>query len=424
MPQRKRSFMPYLLWLIPVLFFAYQFILRLWPSLMMQTVMQKFAIDATAYGVLASVYYYGYAGMQIPLAIMIDKYGVRKVLSICAFLCGVATYMFSLTDNWHAALLCRFVIGGCSAVAFLSISKIAAQLFPKSQYSRMVAFSFTIGLVGAIYGGKPINLMVTEFGWKQVSIALALVSLLIAFFAFLLLPKSTAKANAVKEEKLTLAGFKTLLSSPSIWLLGLVNFLLVGSLEGFADVWGVSYAMNAYGLSKNDAAKLLSFVYVGMLFGGPLLAIVSRYIGAELTISCCGFGMAALFMHLLTIPMSYDWHYMAAILFSIGVLCCYQVIVFAAGSEMVSLSLLSVIVAFLQCVNMMGGSFFHTVIGSLMDVFWQGEMADGIRVYTLASYNKALLVIPTCAVIGAFISLYLGIKVAKKAKFEAVVQSK
>ena len=82
--------------------------------------------------------------------------------------------------------------------------------------------------------------------------------------------------------------FKSLLSSPIIWLLSFGNLLMVGSLEGFADVWGVPYLTKAYGLEKGEAAGLVSFIFVGMLFGGPLLAYFAKKAGHYAIIAACG----------------------------------------------------------------------------------------------------------------------------------------
>lgn len=60
----------------------------------------------------------------------------------------------------------------------------------------------------------------------------------------------------------------------------------------------------------------------------------------------------------------------SCLFFSVGLLCCYQVIVFSAGTNTVALRNLGVRVAFLNCINMLSGSFFHTCIGKIMDFFW------------------------------------------------------
>jgi MFS family permease len=191
---------------------------------------------------------------------------------------------------------------------------------------------------------------------------------------------------------------------------------MVGSLEGFSDVWGIPYLMKAYSISKGSAAQLVSFVFFGMLCGGPLLAFCSKKLGNYVVIALCGFGMATAFAALL-LCKNYHWWYLACLFFSIGVLCCYQVVVFAAGANLVKSHYLGVTIAFLNCINMLGGSFFHTAIGKLMDMFWNGTFNDaGIKQYSLSAYQSALLLIPACACLGAVMVCFLGITLKQRDK--------
>ncbi|MCE2716138.1 MAG: MFS transporter [Pseudomonadota bacterium] len=401
----SKRILPYLMWLLPLSFFTYQFILRLWPSLMMQQIMQQFQIDATGFGLLASVYYYGYAGMQIPIAILLDRFGARCVVCICAVLCGLATLLFTYTDNWILALISRFIVGVGSAAGFLATSKVISEWFDGKYYAQMVGFSFTVGLLGAIYGGKPVSLLVENFGWQHVAFVLAFVSIGIGFLTLLFL--KTKKTKTKNEPSLRMKDFKKLLRSSTIWFLAIANLLMVGPLEGFADVWGVNYLMQVTALSKSDAAGFVSYIFVGMLFGGPLLAAFAKRTSNYTIISVCSAGMVAAFLWLLFVNSQLNTYTLSAVFFVVGILCCYQVLVFASGSELVSASMLGLTVAFLNCVNMLGGSFFHSTIGWTMDQFWTGEMLDGIRVYTVSSYQKALLIIPVAALIGGIMVMML-----------------
>lgn len=407
------KYLPFVMWAFPLAFFAFQFILRLWPGLMMQPIMQQFSIDATHFGFMAALYYYGYAGMQIPAAILLDRFQARYIIFLFALICGLATLLFTYSTNWYLACFSRFLIGAGSAVGFLGVSKVISEWFSKDYYTKMVGFSFTIGLLGAIYGGKPISLLTETYYWKTIALILALVSLLLGFGALLILRSKTIKECDKNEASLKLKDFKTLLLSPTIWLLAIANLLMVGSLEGFSDVWGVPYLMSAYDLSKSDAAQLISFVFIGMLFGGPLLAFCSKLMGNYAVITLCGIGMALIFTLLLT-TNDYHWNLFASLFFVIGLLCCYQVIVFATGADLVRPQYLGVTVAFLNCINMLGGSFFHSIIGHVMDFFWSGELsAEGIKRYSVTAYQSALLVIPLCAIIGAGMVTFLGLKLRK-----------
>jgi MFS family permease len=190
---------------------------------------------------------------------------------------------------------------------------------------------------------------------------------------------------------------------------------MVGSLEGFADVWGVQYLIAAYNITKSDAAGIVSFIFFGMLFGGPLLAFFSKKFGNYTVITTCGVGMAFLFTFLL-FNTTYNYLMLSCLFFCIGMMCCYQVIVFAAGADLVAPQYLGVIVAFLNCINMLGGSFFHTMIGKIMDLVWTGKLnTNGLRQYNLEVYKYALSIVPICAIIGAVMVCLVSIKVKQGA---------
>ena len=406
------KYMPFLMWFFPLSFFALQFMLRLWPGLMMQEIMSQFSIDAASFGLLAAFYYYGYAGMQIPMALLLEKFGARLIVFTFAILCGLGALLFVSTTNFYLGLFSRFLIGAGSAVGFLGISKVVSEWFRRDQYSQMIGFSFSVGLLGAVYGGKPLTQMISTYGGQHMGYTLALCSIGIGLLTYLVL-RTPPNSKTTKSHGLSLSQLSTLLTSKILWTLALANLLMVGSLEGFADVWGVPYLTTSYGFAKSDAALLVSFIFIGMLFGGPILAFLSKKLGNYTVIGACGLGLALAFLVLLS-TNSNNWWVLSALFFLIGLMCCYQVIVFSAGATLVSKEYLGITVSFLNCINMFGGSFFHTVIGKIMDSYWDGSLAaNGLKQYSVQSYSHALTVIPLCALLGTVL-IYWVYKQAKK----------
>lgn len=406
----RNNSLPFLMWFFPLSFFAFQFMLRLWPGLMMQEIMAQFAIDAGSFGLLAAFYYYGYAGMQIPTALLLDKFGARSIVFTFASFCGLGALIFSYTDNFYLALLSRLMIGAGSAVGFLGVSKVVSEWFSSAQYARMIGFSFSIGLLGAIYGGKPLTKWIQNYSGQQVGVALALIAMSIGLCTYLIV--RSAKSQVKKQShEIQLSHLPALFSSWIIWALAFANLLMVGALEGFADVWGVPYLMTAYDFDKAEAASLVSFIFIGMIFGGPVLAYLSKKMGNYCVIAMCGAGLALAFILLLSNTITGGWS-LGVLFFTVGLMCCYQVIVFAAGSTLVSHQYLGVTIAFLNCINMLGGSFFHTLIGKLMNISWEGTLnSEGIRQYSLESYQHALTAIPVCALFGTLLIYLIHIKV-------------
>jgi MFS family permease len=404
----RMKFLPWVMWALPLTFFAYQFVLRLWPSLLMGQIMHQFSINATSFGFLSAIYYLGYAGMQIPLAICLERFGVRAVVSMCALVCGIATFLFSFTSYWSLALLGRFLIGVGSAAGFLGTSKAISLWFPALHYGRLVGLTFSFGLLGAVYGGKPISLMIQNLGWESVACILGIGGVALGMLMLIFFKNPSAHNNVHHEPSMMkFSDLGLVLRSSSLIGLSIANLLMVGALEGFADVWGVNYLMETHRWTQGECAGLISFIFIGMLFGGPILAFLSERLGVYPMIMGCSLGMASLFFLMLVGRDFLGAFSLKIVFFTIGIFCCYQVLIFSAGSKLVTSSLLSITVAFLNCINMLGGSFFHTMVGSLMDTCWEGNILNGVRIYTHEAYFSALMAIPICSLLGGFIIFLL-----------------
>ena len=404
MPESKKQYLPFLMWAIALSFFTFQFILRLWPGLMMNQIMSQYDIDVGDFGIIAAFYYYGYAGMQIPLAIFLERFGSRFILTLFATICGLATIAFTYTDNYYIAVLSRFFVGIGSAAGFLTLSKVISEWFPL-QYTKMIGLSFSIGLMGAIYGGKPLGILLENHNWRDVSYALGAISILIGVISYFTLHSPNIKKNTEVRQILKLSDIKSVLSSKILWLIALSNLLMVGALEGFADVWGVSYLTTAYNLAKADAAGLTSLIFFGMLFGGPLLAFFAKKFGNYYVISFCALSIT-LSISLILLNLSSNVIWLSILFFIIGINCCYQVLIFALGEKLVESKNLGICIAFLNSVNMMGGCFFHTIIGKTINIFDNSTTnLQGLKIYSLEAYQYALAVVPACALAGGIIIL-------------------
>lgn len=408
-------FRAWAMWVVALLFFAYQFVMRLFPGLVVKDIMMTYQVDALALGFLSSMYYFGYAGMQIPVAVLLDRYGPRTVIAASAALCSLATLGFVLAPNWQIALVARFFIGAGSAAGFLGTSKVISMFFSEASYAKMVGLSFTFGLMGALYGGKPVSLLIDADGWKIVGAIIAGVGFICAFLAWLIIKPFAYDEKKVNEpvKQSIIYVFK----NPYIVILAIANLLMVGSLEGFADVWGVSFLSQAFNLQRSEAAFITSFIFIGMLFGGPILAsLAARFSAYFLVTASCGFLIALLFLFMFGTFPNVHSTVLCVVLFLIGIFCCYQVLMFAIGTKLSPPQHRGVCIAFLNCINMLGGSFFHLLIGGLLNAFWTGDTINSLKIYSSHNYVMALSAIPVCAFIGGLLVIWIGYKVGKEEK--------
>ncbi|MBN8828161.1 MAG: MFS transporter [Sphingobacteriia bacterium] len=406
----RKYFLPYLMWFFAVFFFAYQFIMRLAPGLVINDLITQYQITATSFGIFSAIYYIGYAGAQLPTAYLLEKFKTKYIIGIFCIIASIGTYILSYTTSFSTALVGRLMIGIGSAAGFLGVSKVVATYFPEKLYARLIGFSFTIGIFGAVYGGKPVNSLIETFNYNKVFFLIAAIGTLIALT--ILLFGDNRKANYLdsKKDSNLIEELFIILKNKRIVLIAIANLLMVGSLEGFADVWGISFLTKAFDISKGDAATVISYIFIGMLFGGPALAFISeKYFSKTLVIFLCGLLTCILFLGLIIFP-NLSFYLLCALMFINGILCCYQVLIFALGTEIVKNEYKSIAIAFLNCVNMLGGIFFHTLIGLTLDHFWQGDISNNVKLYSLYEYKIAIAIIPISSIIGGMLVIYSGLK--------------
>lgn len=397
---------PYLMWILALSFFAFQFILRIWPSQVMPDIINRFNINISSFGLLASCYYWGYALFQIPIAILLSRYGSKIILFSCCLICGIATVLFSYTDIWLIAVASRFLIGATSAAGFLGVSHIVTEWFLKKEYSKMIGLSFSFGLLGAVYGGKPISLLIEKFSSTNVSNYLGMLCIALAVCIMLFLKDK--KDNVATAETVSFAKVKYLFNYPLLWILGIANLFMVGTLEGFADVWGINFLISAALISKSDAAGLVSFIFIGMLFGGPILACFSKKFGEFHVIILSSLVMALIFVPILLL-FSSNHKFLAFLFFISGIFCCYQVLIFSVGRDLVKKEHQDITVALLNALNMMGGSFFHTIIGFCTELFSKTHCAAQYinSGDSVCHSQTALLIIPISSIIGGMMIFFV-----------------
>ena len=172
----KSRFVAWTIWGVASIFYAYQYILRVMPNIMLDDLMQQFEMDAAIFGQFSGIYYIGYVAMNLPLGIMLDRYGPKKVMTGCILLTVIGLLPIIFTSHWAYPILGRFLMGVGSSAAILGAFKIIRMTFAEVHFTRMLSLSVSIGLLGAIYGGGPVSLLCQSLGYKDVIIIFAIFS--------------------------------------------------------------------------------------------------------------------------------------------------------------------------------------------------------------------------------------------------------
>lgn len=102
--------LPYIVWFLGAFFFFIDYIIRVSPSVLTPTLMQLFNANAFAIGGFSAFFYYAYIGMQIPVGILVDRFGPKWLLISSCLLCALSTLMFAEMVSISMGLVCRFLM--------------------------------------------------------------------------------------------------------------------------------------------------------------------------------------------------------------------------------------------------------------------------------------------------------------------------
>ncbi len=359
----------WIMWVTASIFYAYQYIMRVMPNIMIQDIMQQYQMDAALFGQYSGIYYIGYVLMHLPIGIMLDRIGPKKVMTAFMLLIPVGLLPILLSDNWVYPIVGRFLIGMGSSAAILGVFKIIRMAFAEIHFSRMLGFSVTIGLLGAIYGGGPVAQMCDVFGYKAVVQIFAGLGIVLAGITYFIVPnvKPTREGTIMTD-------VKTVFTNGKFLIICFFAGMLVGPMEGFADVWGAEYLKQEYGFDMVITSYLTSLIYMGMCFGGPAFGFITEKTGRYLDcIVGAGIVMLAVFIALLSGSLTVGT--MAIGLFLVGIACFYQILAIYKASTYVPEHVVGLATAVANMIIMSFGYVFHSLIGFVIDICAGAGMA-------------------------------------------------
>ncbi|MDA8139165.1 MAG: MFS transporter [Desulfobacteraceae bacterium] len=396
----------WLVWGLGAMFYLMALFHRVAPAVMTVELMREFHISAGALGNLAAFYFYSYAAMQTPTGIWADVWGPRRLLSTGALVAALGTFLFALAPSFFWAGTGRLLIGASVAVAFVGLLKLSTCWFPPRYFAMVSGMAVLVGIAGAVFAGTPLRLLMDLFGWRQVMLIVAVVTLVIGLAIWIFVRDfppahgdgdanlgQTVKAGT--SARAIVAGIREVFRYRNTALLMVIPGCLPGSTLTFTGLWGVPYLTTHYGLTPSKAAVLTSSMMVATALGSPTAGWLSDRLGRRKPVFMIGCALALV-------------HYAAAFYwpnlpFSIMVLCLLMagfsastvIITFAMAKESVPERFAGTISGVANTGVMIGPMLLQPAVSWMLDHRWQGQMREGVRIYSQRAYQSGFAIMLT-----------------------------
>lgn len=397
-------------WLIILsgaIFYAYQSILRVAPNVMNPEWMFHFQIDANALGIMVSFYYWSYSSIQIPLGILLDRFGARRLMVVASLLCSLSCFALSATDSVGIASIAMFLMGLGSACAFLGTVKLGTTWFTSDELVKIVAFVLVLGSIGSAIGGRPLNMLVEAMGWQSTLVILGCVGLVVTYFVYLTVGRAkepVSYSNSVN----VLDGIKQVIKRPQAWLIAMYGMFMYSPIIIYGTTWGVPFVKTVSQVTEGTAALVLTSMVIGAAVGSPIFAYYSDHISQRIRPMIMGAILGLIIELIIVFCPGLSLNMFFVLFFLVGFCYTAKTLSFTAVCEIMPPSCSGVAVGFLNTLTMGAGIIFHPLIGKLLDMSWDGTMENGLRIYSEWDYRFAMVVLPIC--IGSALLLMMFIK--------------
>jgi len=227
---------------------------------------REFGLSAGALGLLSGIYFFAFAVFQLPLGVLLDRYGPGRVNATLLLIAAGGALWFTLADSVLELTLARALIGlGVSAGLMASMSAFALW-YPPDRLATMNGIAFASGMLGAIAASVPLEFALRGFAWREVFQSIVMLNLAVCLVLFCVVPE---KPGAVRAAALRtqLREFASVVRDPAFWRVA----LCIGSSQlaavSLSTLWVATWLRDVAGYSQAQVAQSLLLFSVVMIGG-------------------------------------------------------------------------------------------------------------------------------------------------------------
>jgi len=399
------------MWAFGGLCFFYGFFQRFAPSVMGDQLQRELELDGLSVGNLSASYFYTYAAMQIPIGLLVDRYGPRLLMASGVAICALATVGFALVEDLVAAYACRLLVGFGAAFAFVSGMTLASRWFSPARFAQVVGLTMMAGMAGGAVAQGPLGAAVDAYGWRASLLASAVPGLALALGVWLAVrdrpPGLVLPPPAAGGARALWHSLRRVAARRQNQIICVIGAAMSAPMLAFAGFWGVAWLMQTQGYTRPEAGAMTSVLLLGWAVGSPGGGWLSDRLGRRKAVlqGGCLLTLAAM------LPMLYledlpDWLLLACF-FITGAGAGSMVVVFAMARFYNPTEETGAALGLVNCAVTATGAIFQPFIGLLLDLGWDGATDQGARLYSPETYGWAFSCLIVFLVLALFMSLLL-----------------
>lgn len=402
-----KKFLPWIIWSLGSFFFFSEYFVRVSTGVLSPLLMSEMNLSALMVGALSAFFYYAYIGMQVPVGVLVDRFGAKRLLVFTTFLFGLACLFFSFMHHIEWGYFYRFLMGFSGAFAFVGTLKLITIYFKPSQFAMLAGITQGMGMLGAVIGEAPMSYAFHHWGWRPSMFWIAFI-----FFAcsalFIFLVKEPV-SNKTKVPSTLWQDLKAVSRVKALWLNCLFIGLMYAPTTTFGEQWGSMFMGLDLKTSITDGAFAVGFIFIGMACGCPLVGFLSDHLGRRVSVmrwcslACLALIILIVYQNRLGLVCSHATMYV--LMFAYGIFNSAIVPSYALSSEIVLRKISGMALGITNMASVIVGSIFIPLVGFMVD-----HVQNGMRHYaqlSVGDFQVAFILLPLCFVVCFILTFFI-----------------
>jgi sugar phosphate permease len=389
-----------LVWGVLALVYVVSYFHRIAPAVLAKDLMRTFAATGVEIATMSALYLYSFAAMQFAVGAAVDAWGARKAVAAGALVMGAGGALFAAAHALPVAYAARIAVGIGASVVFIGTLKQIGAWFRPDEFGTWSGLTQVAGNLGGLLAAAPLALVVAVAGWRTTFAGVAALSFALALLTLAVVrdrpedagfPPPLPRGPAPRVD--VVQGYRTVWGNRRTWPMFLVFFCQYGTLISFSGLWAVPWMRDVYGLSAKDAARLVSLVGIGVIFGAPSAGFLSDRVfrARRLPYVLFTFVYTAVWACIAIPAGGPPRALLGPLCFLVGLTASCFTLTWALAREVNPLRFSGIATATVNAGGFLGAAAMQNVLGRILDAHWLGVLEQGARRYPGAGYHAAFL---------------------------------
>lgn len=223
-------------------------------------------VDPASLGLLTSAYFLAFAAFQLPLGVLLDRYGPRRVEAVLLLFAAAGAYTFARAESLTGLMLGRALIGLGVSACLMAAFKAFTLWFPTERLPLANGIQMISGGIGALAATTPVELSLKVTDWRGVFLILAGLTVVAALCVFLMVPEKQGShsGETVREQ---LQGIKMIFTSATFWAIAPWAVAAQAAYLSIAGLWSGPWLRDIAGYDRMALANTLMGISIAMIVG-------------------------------------------------------------------------------------------------------------------------------------------------------------